>query len=157
MSRKTSPRNARFFGDDKGTSPRTPAQRDRDRILYASAFRRLANVTQVVAADHGYVFHNRLTHTLKVAQIGRRLAEKINSKARTRKLAQNLGGLDPDVVEAAGLAHDLGHPPFGHLAEKFWTLLLSNKGSQGVTRVTPNPFESSRGWRCESTRKRNGV
>ena len=130
MSSKTSSRNARWFTEKAtATSPRTPAQRDRDRLLYSSAFRRLANVTQVVAADHGYVFHNRLTHTLKVAQIGRRLAEGINSKAKTRKLAQSLGGLDPDVVEAAGLAHDLGHPPFGHLAEK---VLDSEIVAQGV-------------------------
>ena len=131
MSRKTSPRDARFFGEDKGTSPRTPAQRDRDRLLYASAFRRLANVTQVVAAEHGYVFHNRLTHTLKVAQIGRRLAESINSKAKTKTLAKSLGGLDPDVVEAAGLAHDLGHPPFGHLAEKVLDAAIVGQGVPG--------------------------
>lgn len=131
MSRKTSPRDARHFHEDKGTSPRTPAQRDRDRLLYASAFRRLANVTQVVAADHGYVFHNRLTHTLKVAQIGRRLAERINSKAKTRDLARSLGGLDPDVVEAAGLAHDLGHPPFGHLAEKVLDAAIVKHGVPG--------------------------
>lgn len=131
MGRRISPRDQRFFSEDKGTSPRTPAQRDRDRLLYASAFRRLANVTQVVAAEHGYVFHNRLTHTLKVAQIGRRLAESINSKAKTKKLAQSLGGLDPDVVEAAGLAHDLGHPPFGHLAEKVLDAAIVGHGVAG--------------------------
>jgi dGTPase len=98
----------RSDGDD-----RDPAQRDRDRVLYSSSFRRLAEVTQVVAANSGYVFHNRLTHSLQVAQVGRRLAEKLLSKwpALTADL------VCPDVVEAACLAHDLGHPPFGHIAE----------------------------------------
>jgi dGTPase len=62
------------------------------------------------------VFHNRLTHTLKVAQITRRLAEKLEREHR--ELAAELGGLDPSVAEAAALAHDLGHPPFGHIAEE---------------------------------------
>jgi dGTPase len=96
---------------------RTPAQRDRDRVLYSSAFRRLAEVTQVVAANSGYIFHNRLTHSLQVAQVGRRLSEKLV------QLQNELGmfppdGIDPDVVEAACLAHDLGHPPFGHVIEE---------------------------------------
>src|SRR6266550_9029962 len=117
-------RDQRKHEEDPTTSNRTPAQRDRDRLLYSSGFRRLANVTQVVAADHGYVFHNRLTHALKVAQIGRRLAEKFKFNSDDSALADRLGGLDPDVVEAAGLAHDLGHPPFGHLAEKELDLLV---------------------------------
>ena len=95
---------------------RLPAQIDRDRVQYASAFARLAEVTQVVSADKGYVFHNRLTHSLKVAQLARRLAEKL--KAEQPNAVRKLGGLDPDVAEAAALAHDLGHPPFGHLAEE---------------------------------------
>jgi dGTPase len=70
----------------------------------------------VVSADRGYVFHNRLTHSLKVAQIARRLAEKLLREQEP--LAERLGGLCPDVAEAAALAHDLGHPPFGHLAER---------------------------------------
>jgi len=94
-------------GDD-----RTPAQRDRDRILYSSSFRRLAEVTQVVSANSGYVFHNRLTHSLQVAQVGRRLAEKLN-----KQFPESQDFVDPDVVEAACMAHDLGHPPFGHAAE----------------------------------------
>jgi dGTPase len=98
----------RSDGDD-----RTPAQRDRDRILYSSSFRRLAEVTQVVSANSGYVFHNRLTHSLQVAQVGRRLAEKLQRKYPS--LTTDL--VCPDVVEAACLAHDLGHPPFGHTAE----------------------------------------
>ena len=73
-------------------------------------------MTQVVSADQGHVFHNRLTHSLKVAQIARRLAEKLLHEQST--LAERLGGLCPDAAEAAALAHDLGHPPFGHLAEE---------------------------------------
>jgi dGTPase len=66
-----------------------------------------------VAANSGYVFHNRLTHSLQVAQVGRRLAEKLQRKYSS--LTNDL--VCPDVVEAACLAHDLGHPPFGHTAE----------------------------------------
>ncbi len=94
---------------------RTQYQRDRDRILHSQALRRLANVTQVVDPGEGHVFHNRLTHTLKVAQIARRLAEKL--LITQKQIAEDLH-LDPDVVEAAALAHDLGHPPFGHVAEQ---------------------------------------
>jgi dGTPase len=98
------------------TDGRTDAQKDRDRILYTSALRRLAKVTQVVATDVGHVFHNRLTHSLQVAQVGLRVAQRLSSSYA--KLAGTTTGFDPDVVEAACLAHDLGHPPFGHVAEK---------------------------------------
>jgi dGTPase len=112
---------------------RTAAQRDRDRILYSSAFRRLGGVTQVVAArEEGHLFHNRLTHSLKVAQLARRISQKLQKdvdsdrglKARLRER----GGLDPDVAEAAGLAHDLGHPPFGHIAEKILNKTIRDEG-----------------------------
>ena len=102
-------------GNKRGDQ-RTSFQIDRDRLLYSAAFRRLAQVTQVVSTSEGHVFHNRLTHTLKVAQVARRLAEKLVAQQPT--LAKKLGGVDPDVVEAAALAHDLGHPPFGHIAEE---------------------------------------
>ena len=108
------------------TDGRTPAQRDRDRLLYSSAFRRLAEVTQVVAANSGYVFHNRLTHSLQVAQVGRRLAEKLNRDYP--ELPTEFEGLDPDVVEAACLAHDLGHPPFGHVIETTLNELANDIG-----------------------------
>ncbi len=103
---------------------RSPAQRDRDRILYTSAFRRLAEVTQVASPDHAHVFHNRLTHSLQVAQVGRSLAEKL--RERKPGLVDEIGGIDPDVVEAACLAHDLGHPPFGHTAEEELNALAGN-------------------------------
>ncbi|MGL5835885.1 MAG: deoxyguanosinetriphosphate triphosphohydrolase family protein [Waterburya sp.] len=101
---------------DKPGDNRHSFQVDRDRILYSSAFRRLAQITQVLTAQEGHVFHNRLTHSLKVAQVARRLAERL--VAEQPKIAAAIGGVDPDVVEAAALAHDLGHPPFGHTAEE---------------------------------------
>lgn len=94
---------------------RSPFQRDRDRILYSTAFRRLANVTQVVRASEGHAVHNRLTHSLKVAQVARRFAERFIFQSDP-ELIQKID-LNPDVVEAAALAHDLGHPPFGHVGE----------------------------------------
>ncbi|MBX9687529.1 MAG: dNTP triphosphohydrolase [Candidatus Obscuribacterales bacterium] len=102
------------FTPDKVSDFRTPTQVDRDRLLYARSFARLAEITQVIPADNGYVFHNRLTHSLKVAQLSRRIAEKL----LTQSDCKEYGGLDVDAAEAAGLAHDLGHPPFGHIAEE---------------------------------------
>jgi dGTPase len=101
------------LGSHKGDD-RSPFERDRDLVLYSSAFRRLLSVTQVVSASAGYVFHTRLTHSLQVAQVGRRLAEKLLKKQSHLAVKR----IDPDRVEAACLAHDIGHPPFGHLAEK---------------------------------------
>jgi dGTPase len=95
---------------------REPAQRDYDRIIYSSAFKRLVAVTQVVSPVEGHVFHNRLTHSLRVAQVARRLTQKL-LKTECEK-AEAVGGIDPDVVEAAAVAHDLGHPPFGHVGEQ---------------------------------------
>lgn len=116
-------------GHDPGDDHRSPAQRDRDRILHSSAMRRLAGVTQVVGPSEGHGFHNRLTHSIKVAQIARRLAERLTKANPAEALALH-GGLDPDVVEAAALAHDLGHPPFGHVAEGVLDELLTEQGLQ---------------------------
>lgn len=93
---------------------RDPFEIDRDRILYSSAFHRLAGITQIVRAGELDIFHTRQQHTYKVAQIGRRLAEH---RCRRQNEAAELHGVHPEVVEAACLAHDLGHPPFGHAAE----------------------------------------
>jgi dGTPase len=95
---------------------RSAFQRDRDRILYCSAFRRLEGITQVASVEEGLLFHNRLTHSLKVAQIGLRLGQWLCSDPKSSALASQ-HSIDPDVVEAAGLAHDIGHPPFGHVGE----------------------------------------
>jgi dGTPase len=116
----------RRHANEHDEGQRTPWQRDRDAILYSSAFRRLAGVTQVVSPDGSQVYHNRLTHTLEVAQIAQRIAQYFN--AVFPQECEDLGGVDPDVVETAALAHDLGHPPFGHIAEKELNKALVNKG-----------------------------
>ncbi|MGC4107944.1 MAG: dNTP triphosphohydrolase [Thermomicrobiales bacterium] len=110
------------FSPEPHTSPpdedlRSPARHDRDRILYSSALRRLSGITQVISPSGSHPSHNRLTHTLEVAQIGRSLAERLLHQHGAEAMLP-FGGLDPDVVEAAALAHDLGHPPFGHISER---------------------------------------
>ncbi|WP_158889933.1 deoxyguanosinetriphosphate triphosphohydrolase family protein [Amycolatopsis anabasis] len=95
-----------------------PFRVDRDRIGGSPFFARLGGVTQVVSATGSGLLHNRLTHSLKVAQVARAITERITGSADTAELAEKLGGCDPEVVEAASLAHDLGHPPFGHLGER---------------------------------------
>jgi len=109
---------------------RRPARKDKDRIIYTSAFRRLAEVTQVASPSDAHVFHNRLTHSLQVAQVGRSLAENLREN---NKACESIGGIDPDTVEAACLAHDLGHPPFGHTAEEQLNTLVgaANGGFEG--------------------------
>ena len=102
----------------RGSASRTETERDRDRILYSSAFKRLGHVTQVTSSETGLMFHSRLTHSLKVAQFARRLAERLKrSSGYVGAAARVIETLDVDATEAAALAHDLGHPPFGHLAE----------------------------------------
>ncbi|WP_040808995.1 deoxyguanosinetriphosphate triphosphohydrolase family protein [Nocardia concava] len=96
----------------------SPYRVDRDRIVASPFFARLGGVTQVVSASGSSLLHNRLTHSLKVAQVARAIAERLSADDRLTPLLDALGGCDPDVVEAAGLAHDLGHPPFGHLGEQ---------------------------------------
>lgn len=98
---------------------RSQQRRDRDRLFYSPYLRRLSGITQIIS-PHGYhPTHNRLTHTLEVAQIARSIAGRLLSDAATNPEAvEFFGGLDPDIVEAAALAHDLGHPPFGHVAEQ---------------------------------------
>lgn len=94
---------------------RSPFDHDVDRILYSSEFRALAGKTQVVAADQLGGYHNRLTHSLKVAQIGRRLAALLTARAKAAGIGDV--GPDPALLEAVCLLHDIGHPPFGHIGE----------------------------------------
>lgn len=111
---------------------RSPARRDRDRIRYTRYFRRLSGVTQVAHSDEDQLYHNRLTHSMKVAQVASALAKifLIRENIDPEYSAGNRIGemshpdddslatsLDPYVVEAAAHAHDLGHPPFGHRGE----------------------------------------
>ncbi|MEU8244605.1 dGTP triphosphohydrolase [Actinoplanes missouriensis] len=114
------PRAQRLFGDSlvaPGDLASSPFRVDRDRIVSSPFLARLAGVTQVISpGGAGLLVHNRLTHSLKVAQVGRAIAERV--QASNPDLSDKLGGCDPDVVEAAALAHDLGHPPFGHLGER---------------------------------------
>jgi dGTPase len=112
------PDHSTYFPETTPTF-RTWTQRDRDRVLYSDEFQRLAGITQVASPEVGPVLHNRLTHSLKVAQVARRLAEalKIRNSGLSRPV-KRVDDLDVDAVEAAALAHDIGHPPFGHVAEQ---------------------------------------
>ncbi len=93
---------------------RTEFQRDRDRIIHASAFRRLKHKTQVFVEHEGDYYRTRLTHTIEVAQVARTVAGAL--------------GLDTDLAEAVALAHDLGHTPFGHTGEDALAALMAPWG-----------------------------
>ncbi|WP_103255958.1 deoxyguanosinetriphosphate triphosphohydrolase family protein [Tabrizicola aquatica] len=121
-------RTDRFSGASEDDQ-RHPFQRDHDRILYSSYFHRLAGVTQIVRAGEEDSFHTRQQHTHKVAQIGRRLAQNLVRKATSNGIA--CPNIDPEVVAAASLAHDLGHPPFGHKGEYTLNRMLQDQGEEG--------------------------
>jgi len=111
--------------DSENLSGRLSFQRDLDRVKYTREFRRLKDVTQVARAGESYLYHDRLSHSLKVAQVGRRFAEYIlRQEPDSDTLSREI---NPDLIEAACLAHDLGHPPFGHLAESTLNDALQEK------------------------------
>ncbi len=108
-------RGREFALDERATrGPRSAFQRDRDRIVHSIAFRRLRHKTQVFVAPDGDHYRVRLTHSLEVAQIGRVIARAL--------------GLDEDLTEALCLAHDIGHPPFGHAGEEALNTALTAHG-----------------------------
>src|SRR5580704_7725133 len=111
----TFPRDSRgrFFPETESPT-RTCYQRDRDRIIHSTAFRRLKHKTQVFVQDEGDYYRTRLTHSIEVAQIARSLA---------RVLA-----LDEDLAETIALSHDLGHTPFGHAGEEALSAVASSIG-----------------------------
>jgi dGTPase len=115
------PREKRLHAEESHAAQRSEFRRDRDAIFYSNFFRRLAGVTQVVHVAEGHIFHNRLVHSLKVAQIGQSLVDVLTKptgdEGKDNAIVEAVGGVDVDVVQTACLAHDLGHPPFGHIAE----------------------------------------
>ena len=96
---------------------RTPFQRDRDRIVHSTSFRRLKNKTQVFIAPEGDHYRTRMTHTLEVTGIARNVARAL--------------GLNEDLTEAIGYGHDLGHPPFGHIGEEVIDAAIRDRGGEG--------------------------
>lgn len=103
----------RLFTESLSTF-RSPFQRDRDRIIHSSAFRRLKHKTQVFVEHEGDYYRTRMTHTIEVAQVARTIAATL--------------GLNTDLAEAVALSHDLGHPPFGHTGEDALAVLMRDYG-----------------------------
>ena len=116
----------RLYPEEESTF-RSPFQRDRDRIIHASAFRRLKHKTQVFIEHEGDYFRTRLTHSIEVAQVARTVSAAL--------------GLNVELTEAVALAHDLGHPPFGHTGEDALNVQMApyggfNHNAQAIRIVT---------------------
>jgi len=101
---------------------RSPFQVDRDRVIFSFAFRRLQSKTQVFQSGEYDFYRTRLTHSLEVARIARSIGEWLNEQG-----GGNIA-IDLDLLEAIGLAHDLGHPPYGHIGERKLNELMANHG-----------------------------
>jgi len=104
---------------------RSPFEVDRDRIVYSHAFRRLQSKTQVFQSGEFDFYRTRLTHSIEVSQIGRSIVNLLNIESPLLGIDFRI---DSDLVEAVGLAHDLGHPPFGHLGERRLNELMGEHG-----------------------------
>jgi dGTPase len=116
-------------GQSKHGKGRTPFEQDRDRIIYSPAFRRLQSKTQVFLSGEFDFYRTRLTHSIEVSQIGRSIVNHLN-----RSSAELSDGfhIDQDLVESVCLAHDIGHPSFGHAGEQVLnTLMLPSGGFEG--------------------------
>lgn len=118
---RNSESRGRVYSEDEHDY-RTAYQRDRDRIIHTTAFRRLEYKTQVFVYSEGDHYRNRLTHSIEVAQVGRTLARAL--------------GCNEDLTEAICLAHDLGHPPFGHVGEETLNELMHDHGGYDHQRQT---------------------
>jgi dGTPase len=126
---------------------RTPFQTDRDRVLHTPTFRRLQNKTQVFWSGEYDFYRTRLTHSLEVAQIGKSICYWL--KTRPEGPLDDGFFIDPDLVEAVCLSHDLGHPPFGHAGERTLNHLLADHGgfegnAQTLRLLTERIFSAKR-------------
>jgi dGTPase len=117
---------ARLKKSERGNDYRNPFQIDRDRIIHSSEFRRLQGKTQVFLPGEYDFYRTRLTHSIEVAQIGRSICNYL--LAKETKILSDEYFIDPDLVEACCLAHDLGHPPFGHAGERTLNRLMKRYG-----------------------------
>jgi dGTPase len=146
----------RFYGEfdtqrrsdtGDGGDYRTPFQIDRDRVLHTPTFRRLQNKTQVFWSGEYDFYRTRLTHSLEVAQIGKSICHWLKSRP-TGPLEEDFF-IDPDLVEAVCLSHDLGHPPFGHAGERTLNHLMREHGgfegnAQTLRLLTERIFSAKR-------------
>ncbi|MEM7383692.1 MAG: dGTP triphosphohydrolase [Verrucomicrobiota bacterium] len=129
---------------------RSTFQVDRDRILHTGAFRRLQSKTQVFLSGEYDVYRTRLTHSLEVAQIGRSICHWLQSES---DFLTDDYFIDPDLVEAACLSHDLGHPPFGHNGERTLHRLMKDlggfEGNAQTLRILTDIIYTNHGKRCQ--------
>lgn len=116
----------RLKKSDRENDYRNPFQIDRDRIIHSSEFRRLQGKTQVFLPGEYDFYRTRLTHSIEVAQIGRSICNSL--QAKEKDLLRDDYFIDPDLVEALCLSHDLGHPPFGHAGERTLNRLMKKYG-----------------------------
>lgn len=122
------------YHDPRKSALRTDFRRDYDRLVFSSPFRRLQNKTQVFPLPGSIFVHNRLTHSMEVACVGKSLADSVARALRERYGAGGTEHFDHlgDIVAAACLAHDLGNPPFGHSGEKAISTFFSEGAGQSL-------------------------